>query len=156
MLFPLTAFNCLPHGAEPFQPQMQLIVLQRAVEVSVCMCIVKGMCSAAYTSSWEKVVSIFVEGHGHDAVSQVKGFLYTVTVMNVDVNVEDSGVVSENQAPLKTRTHEQNSGCAGLTLTALVCWWQCHSRNRIQTPADTNTIDLLKRHNCKCVWPCGG
>lgn len=85
------------------------------------MCIVKGTCSAAHTSSWKKVVSIFVEGHGHDTVSQVKSFLYTITVMNVDVNVEDSGVVSENQVPLKTQTHKQNSGCAGLTLAALVC-----------------------------------
>lgn len=87
----------------------------------VCVCVVKGRCSVAHTSSWKKVVSIFVEGHGHDAVSQVKGFLYTVTVMNVDVNVEDPGMVSKNQVPLKTQTHKQNSGCADLTLAALVC-----------------------------------
>lgn len=62
---------------------------------------------AAHTGSWEKVVAVFVEGHGHDAVSQVKGLLYTVTMMNVDVNVENSGVVSENDTPLETSTHYQ-------------------------------------------------
>lgn len=47
------------------------------------------------TCSREKVVPIFVEGHSHDAVSQVKGLLYTVTMVNVDIDVENPGVVSE-------------------------------------------------------------
>jgi len=46
------------------------------------------------TRSGEKVVPVFVEGHGHDAVSQVKGFLDAVAVVNVDVDVQNSGVVS--------------------------------------------------------------
>lgn len=58
---------------------------------------------AAFTCSWEKVVAIFVEGHSHDAVSQVKGLLDTITVVNVDVNVENSGVVSEKHTGLKKK-----------------------------------------------------
>lgn len=44
-----------------------------------------------------------MEGHSHDAVSQVKGLLYTVTMMNVNVNVENSGVVSEKHTGLKKK-----------------------------------------------------
>lgn len=44
-----------------------------------------------------------MEGHSHDAVGQVKGLLYTVTVVNVNVNVENSGVVSEKQTVLKQK-----------------------------------------------------
>lgn len=46
-----------------------------------------------------------MEGHSHDAVSQVKGLLYTVTMMNVNVNVENSGVVSEKHTGLKKKKH---------------------------------------------------
>lgn len=58
---------------------------------------------AAFTRSWEKVVAIFVEGHGHDAVGQVEGLLYTVAVVNVDINVENPGVVSEEHTELKKK-----------------------------------------------------
>ena len=57
---------------------------------------------AAFTRSWEKVVAIFVERHGHDAVGQIKGLLYTVTMVNVNVNVKNSGVVSEKHKGMKT------------------------------------------------------
>lgn len=49
---------------------------------------------SARTGSWKKVVPVFVEGHRHDAVSQVKGFLHTVTMVNVDVDVQNPRVVS--------------------------------------------------------------
>ena len=35
-----------------------------------------------------------MEGHGHDAVCQVKGLLYAVTMVNVDVDVENPRMVS--------------------------------------------------------------
>lgn len=38
-----------------------------------------------------------MEGHGHDAVRQVKGLLDAVAVVNVDVNVQNPGVVPERQ-----------------------------------------------------------
>lgn len=36
-----------------------------------------------------------MEGHGHDAVRQVEGFLHAVAVVNVDVDVENPRVVLE-------------------------------------------------------------
>lgn len=50
----------------------------------------------ALTGSWKKVVSVFVEGHSHDAVRQVEGLLHAVAVVNVDVDVENPGVVPES------------------------------------------------------------
>lgn len=52
------------------------------------------MFKAALTSSWEKIVPVLVEGHSHDAVGQVKGFLDTIPMVNVYVNVQNSRVVS--------------------------------------------------------------
>lgn len=48
----------------------------------------------AYTCSWKKVVPIFVEGDSHDSVCQVKSFLNTISMMNIYVNVQNSGMVS--------------------------------------------------------------
>lgn len=56
--------------------------------------IVHGILREMHTCSREKVVPVFVEGHGHDAVGQVKGFLYPVTMMNVYVDVQNPRVVS--------------------------------------------------------------
>lgn len=41
----------------------------------------------------EEVVSVFVEGHGHDSISEVERFLYSVAMMNVNINVQHSRVV---------------------------------------------------------------
>ena len=38
-----------------------------------------------------------MEGDGHDSVSEVEGFLYPITVVNVYVNVQHSRVVPEGQ-----------------------------------------------------------
>lgn len=38
-----------------------------------------------------------MEGHGHDAVRQVEGLLHAVAVVDVDVDVENPGVVPESQ-----------------------------------------------------------
>lgn len=53
------------------------------------------------TRSREEVVPILVEGHGHDSVRQVKGLLDAVSVVNVDVDVQNSGVVPATH----THTH---------------------------------------------------
>lgn len=64
-----------------------------------------------------------MEGHSHDAVSQVKGLLYTVTMMNVNVNVENSGVVSEKHTGLKKKEAHtrKNQVRVCLTLAVPVC-----------------------------------
>lgn len=49
------------------------------------------------TRAGEEVVAVLVEGHGHDAVRQVKGLLDAVAVVNVDVDVQNPGVVPERQ-----------------------------------------------------------
>jgi hypothetical protein len=47
------------------------------------------------TGSGEEVARVFVEGDGEDAIGLVEGFLDAVAVVNVDVDVEDSRVMSE-------------------------------------------------------------
>ena len=42
---------------------------------------------ALVTCAWKEVVSVFVEWHGHDPVCEVEGFLYTVAMVNVNINV---------------------------------------------------------------------
>lgn len=48
---------------------------------------------AALTCSREEVVPVLVEGHGHDSVRQVEGLLDPVAMVNVDVDVQNAGVV---------------------------------------------------------------
>ena len=50
------------------------------------------------TCPGEEVVAVLVEGHSHDAVGQVKGFLHAVSMVNVDVYVEHPGVVPTKRA----------------------------------------------------------
>jgi hypothetical protein len=45
-------------------------------------------------STWEIVFEL-MEGAGHDSVSEVKGFFDTVTMMDIDINIEDSLVCFE-------------------------------------------------------------
>ena len=37
-----------------------------------------------------KEVAVFVEGDGHDTVRVVEGLLHTVSVVDIDIHVEDS------------------------------------------------------------------
>jgi hypothetical protein len=46
-------------------------------------------------TSTRKVFAVLVERASHDAVGCVEGFLDTVTVMNVDINVENTLVESQ-------------------------------------------------------------
>lgn len=41
-----------------------------------------------FTSS-RKVLAILVERHGHDAIGSIEGFLNTITVVDIDVDVEN-------------------------------------------------------------------
>lgn len=61
------------------------------------------MLKAGHTCSWKKVVPVFVEGHSHDAVSQVKGFLDAVTMVNIYVNVQNPRVVSVTHTHIQSR-----------------------------------------------------
>lgn len=45
-------------------------------------------------SSSGEVLPVLVEGHGHNSVRGVEGLLYTVAVVNVDVDVQHPLVVS--------------------------------------------------------------
>ena len=45
------------------------------------------------TCAGEEVVAIFMEGDGHDAVSEVERLLDTIAVVNVDVDVQHTRVV---------------------------------------------------------------
>lgn len=47
------------------------------------------------TGAWE-VLPILVERHGHDAISGVECLLHTISMMDVNINVKNSLVVSEN------------------------------------------------------------
>lgn len=47
-----------------------------------------------FTSTREKL-SILVKTTCHDTIGGVKGFLDTVTVMDVDINIQDSWIISE-------------------------------------------------------------
>lgn len=51
---------------------------------------------ACLTCAWEKVVPILVEGYSHDPISQVKGFLHPIAMVNVNVYVEHTWVVSKD------------------------------------------------------------
>lgn len=55
--------------------------------------------STTVTCAGEEVVSIFVEGHGHDSVSEVERFLYSVAMVNVNINVQHSRVVPSKRKP---------------------------------------------------------
>ena len=54
--------------------------------------------SYSHTCAREEVVSILVEGHCHDPVSEVEGFLNPVTVVDVNINVEHPRVVPGGRA----------------------------------------------------------
>ena len=47
-------------------------------------------------TSPRKVFTVLVERHSHDSVSGIEGLLDTITVMNVNVNVENTLVVPES------------------------------------------------------------
>lgn len=73
---------------------------------SACRC---WLVKAAHTCSWKKVVPVLVEGHSHDAVSQVKGFLHAITMVNVYVDVENPRMVSVTHTGLKRETSAVNA-----------------------------------------------
>ena len=44
------------------------------------------------TCSWEEVLAVLMEGDRHASVAEVEGLLYSISVVDVDVQVEHSGV----------------------------------------------------------------
>jgi hypothetical protein len=45
------------------------------------------------TGPWEEF-SVLVETDSHDSIGRIEGFFDTITVVDVDVDVEHSGVIS--------------------------------------------------------------
>lgn len=81
-----------------------------------------------------------MEGHGHDTVSQVKGFLYTIAVVNVYVDVEDPWMVSVTH--IHTHTHSWNE-----ETNAANPWWRwlrCVLLLEQLQNADDDVIDVTK------------
>ena len=50
------------------------------------------------TSAWKEVVAIFMEGDSHNSVSEIESLLYTITMMNVYVNVQHTWMVPAIQS----------------------------------------------------------
>ena len=61
---------------------------------------------ADITGSWEKF-SKFVEWNGHDAISREKGFFYTVSVMDINVNIKNTIVISVNMMKSKEKQKQK-------------------------------------------------
>jgi hypothetical protein len=60
-----------------------------------------------------------VERDGHDSVCGVESFLYTIAMMNVDVNVEDTGLETEEFDYAENDVLESNQ-------LALFALWEAH------------------------------
>ena len=68
-------------------------------------CYTKQLTHPQITSP-RKVFTVLVERHCHDSVSGIEGLLDTITVMNINVNVENTLVVPESQSKTVTTTKE--------------------------------------------------
>ena len=70
-----------------------------------CKSIVKENDSTPKVASSREVLSIFVEGDGHDPVRGVECLLHTVAVVDVNVNVQDAlqkrGVLTNSSQGIK-------------------------------------------------------
>lgn len=90
------------------------------------------------TCAGEEVVSIFVEGHCHDPVSEVEGFLDPVTMVDVNINVEHPRVVLEQ---LQDANHNviDIAEARSLKLLGMV---------QTSSPVDGNITDLVVQLGC--------
>ena len=50
---------------------------------------------AELTCPWEEGVPVVVKGDGHDSVSQVEGLLYAISMVDVNVDVQDTWMILE-------------------------------------------------------------
>lgn len=96
------------------------------------------MLKPTFTCSREKVVPVFVKGHSHDTVCEIKSFLDTVSMMYVNVDIQDSGVVSVAHKEKEYQANRESD--------------EKHSKYRFSTMflleqfqyADDNVIDITK------------
>ena len=44
------------------------------------------------TCSWEEIFSVLMEGNGHTSVAQVESLLDPIAVMDIDIQVKNSGI----------------------------------------------------------------
>src|SRR5690349_13588439 len=71
-----------------------MFCLRNVSSSTFCQAILKFVWPYLKVSSAWEVLPIFMEVHSHNPISRVKGFFHSVTVMNINVNVEHSGMVS--------------------------------------------------------------
>lgn len=64
-------------------------LLEGVEEAWECVVCVVCVCYLVVTSA-RKVLAKLVEGAGHDAVRAVKGFLHAITMVDVNVNVQNT------------------------------------------------------------------
>jgi len=55
--------------------------------------------SIGSTCAWKEVVAIFVEGNGHDPVGEIERLLYSVAMMNINVQVQHTWMIPATVAP---------------------------------------------------------
>lgn len=77
-----------------------------------------------YTCARKEVISVFVEGHSHDPVSEVEGFLNPITMVDVNINVEHPRMVPRVRTEPGSEV-EQNppSQPTSPKLRICVCFW---------------------------------
>ena len=63
--------------------------------IGLILCSEENSISDTPTSAWEEVIAVFVEWYSHDPVCEVECFLNTISVMDVYINVQHSGMVSD-------------------------------------------------------------
>jgi len=71
------------------------------------------------TCAGKEVVSIFVEGDGHDSVGQVKRLLNSVTVVNVNVQVQNTWMIPAPVSTMFLRDIQLN----GIQYQYYITWW---------------------------------
>lgn len=90
------------------------------------------------TCAGEEVVSVFVEGHCHDAVSEVEGFLHPVAMVDVNVDVQHPGVVLEQLQDANYNVIDI-AEARGLKLLGMV---------QTTSPVNGNITDLIVQLGC--------
>ena len=93
-------YNCmgtiLCHNAlhDVFEKFVERVVIhsgfERYIERVVFSIVLSILIEAS--SSREKIFPVLMEGNGHYSVRQVEGFLHTVSMMHIDIDVDDSGI----------------------------------------------------------------
>lgn len=106
--------------------------IQTVVAATLCPDFIHVTCAR------EEVISVFVEGHRHDPVSEVESFLNPVTMVDVNINVKHPRVVLEQ---LQDANHNvvDIAEARGLKLLGMV---------QTTSPVNGNITDLVVQLGC--------